>query len=178
MKQTNCPNCGAVMTGPKCEYCGTVIKELSHKEHKEMHQINTADTSKDDVMLFAEKLHELVARSGMSMTPYIPDDETPMNRWRFHVGNDRVVPQYKVLLPIQEADNIFAEEEEGEWPNLNTVEVFEVSLQRKNMGKGFKKLKKKVRREERRKRRHARLLKVKSFFRRDKNEKAGKKRPL
>lgn len=20
---TNCPNCGAVITGPKCEYCGT-----------------------------------------------------------------------------------------------------------------------------------------------------------
>lgn len=23
---TNCPNCGAVITGPKCEYCGTVFK--------------------------------------------------------------------------------------------------------------------------------------------------------
>lgn len=22
---TNCPNCGAVITGPKCEYCGTVF---------------------------------------------------------------------------------------------------------------------------------------------------------
>lgn len=22
-KQTNCPNCGAVITGVKCEYCGT-----------------------------------------------------------------------------------------------------------------------------------------------------------
>lgn len=22
-KITNCPNCGAVITGPKCEYCGT-----------------------------------------------------------------------------------------------------------------------------------------------------------
>lgn len=22
-KQTNCPNCGAVITGLKCEYCGT-----------------------------------------------------------------------------------------------------------------------------------------------------------
>lgn len=23
MNQTNCPNCGAVITGPECEYCGT-----------------------------------------------------------------------------------------------------------------------------------------------------------
>ena len=23
----NCPNCGAVITGNKCEYCGTVFKE-------------------------------------------------------------------------------------------------------------------------------------------------------
>lgn len=23
---TNCPNCGAVITGPKCEYCRTVFK--------------------------------------------------------------------------------------------------------------------------------------------------------
>ena len=22
-KQTNCPNCGAIITGVKCEYCGT-----------------------------------------------------------------------------------------------------------------------------------------------------------
>lgn len=27
MTQTNCPNCGAVITGPKCEYCGTVFDE-------------------------------------------------------------------------------------------------------------------------------------------------------
>ena len=25
MKNTNCPNCGAVITGPTCEYCGTVF---------------------------------------------------------------------------------------------------------------------------------------------------------
>lgn len=24
-KQTNCPNCGAVITGMKCEYCGTIF---------------------------------------------------------------------------------------------------------------------------------------------------------
>lgn len=23
---TNCPNCGAVITGPQCEYCGTVFE--------------------------------------------------------------------------------------------------------------------------------------------------------
>lgn len=23
MQQTNCHNCGAVITGPECEYCGT-----------------------------------------------------------------------------------------------------------------------------------------------------------
>lgn len=26
---TNCPNCGAVITGPKCEYCGTVFRPPS-----------------------------------------------------------------------------------------------------------------------------------------------------
>ena len=26
MNDTNCPNCGAVITGPKCEYCGTVFR--------------------------------------------------------------------------------------------------------------------------------------------------------
>lgn len=25
MDRTNCPNCGAVITGDKCEYCGTVF---------------------------------------------------------------------------------------------------------------------------------------------------------
>lgn len=24
---TNCPNCGAVITGDKCEYCGTLFKQ-------------------------------------------------------------------------------------------------------------------------------------------------------
>ena len=27
MLMTNCPNCGAVITGPKCEYCGTRFTE-------------------------------------------------------------------------------------------------------------------------------------------------------
>lgn len=26
-KMTNCPNCGAPITGEKCEYCGTVFEE-------------------------------------------------------------------------------------------------------------------------------------------------------
>ena len=26
MNDTNCPNCGAIITGPKCEYCGTVFR--------------------------------------------------------------------------------------------------------------------------------------------------------
>lgn len=25
MHNTNCPNCGAIIDGPKCEYCGTVF---------------------------------------------------------------------------------------------------------------------------------------------------------
>lgn len=27
MKETNCPNCGAPITGRKCEYCGTRFSE-------------------------------------------------------------------------------------------------------------------------------------------------------
>lgn len=30
---TNCPNCGAVITGPKCEYCGTVFKKQPDLNH-------------------------------------------------------------------------------------------------------------------------------------------------
>lgn len=26
MNDTNCPNCGAIINGPKCEYCGTVFR--------------------------------------------------------------------------------------------------------------------------------------------------------
>lgn len=26
MIDTNCPNCGAIITGPKCEYCGTEFR--------------------------------------------------------------------------------------------------------------------------------------------------------
>lgn len=29
-KYTNCPNCGAVITGIKCEYCGTNFGTLYH----------------------------------------------------------------------------------------------------------------------------------------------------
>lgn len=27
-KQTNCPNCGAIITGMKCEYCGTDFEKM------------------------------------------------------------------------------------------------------------------------------------------------------
>lgn len=32
MKDLNCPNCGAPITGDKCEYCGTVFHIKQHKE--------------------------------------------------------------------------------------------------------------------------------------------------
>ena len=28
---TNCPNCGAIITGPKCEYCGTIFARQNTK---------------------------------------------------------------------------------------------------------------------------------------------------
>lgn len=31
---TNCPNCGAVITGSKCEYCGTVFDESVYVQTK------------------------------------------------------------------------------------------------------------------------------------------------
>ena len=37
MKRTNCPNCGAPITGIKCEYCGTLFydfAEISDKHPK------------------------------------------------------------------------------------------------------------------------------------------------
>lgn len=32
MKQTNCPNCGAVLKGGKCEYCGTETQNMSKSD--------------------------------------------------------------------------------------------------------------------------------------------------
>lgn len=31
---TNCPNCGAVITGSKCEYCGTVFDKSVYVQTK------------------------------------------------------------------------------------------------------------------------------------------------
>ena len=28
---TNCPNCGAIITGDECEFCGTVFKKIKKK---------------------------------------------------------------------------------------------------------------------------------------------------
>ena len=32
MKQTNCPNCGAVLKNGKCEYCGTETQNMSKSD--------------------------------------------------------------------------------------------------------------------------------------------------
>ena len=32
---TNCPNCGAPITGQKCEYCETVFYALKHFDHND-----------------------------------------------------------------------------------------------------------------------------------------------
>jgi methionyl-tRNA synthetase len=32
---TNCPNCGAVITGPQCEYCGTRFTESYRSDEVE-----------------------------------------------------------------------------------------------------------------------------------------------
>lgn len=40
MKGLNCPNCGAPITGDKCEYCGTVFRFQEKKN--------------DDVILYAD----------------------------------------------------------------------------------------------------------------------------
>ena len=33
---TNCPNCGAPITGPECEYCGTWFPELERTTEAEI----------------------------------------------------------------------------------------------------------------------------------------------
>ena len=35
MKNTNCPNCGAPITGYKCEYCGTQFYDFTNMELNE-----------------------------------------------------------------------------------------------------------------------------------------------
>lgn len=34
MKKLNCPNCGAPITGDKCEYCGTVFRKQINAEEQ------------------------------------------------------------------------------------------------------------------------------------------------
>jgi len=159
MKQTNCPNCGATITGPRCEYCGTAFED-----YKVITKITGADGEKiveeysgNDAISFAQTLSELAAKSGIPMkqaTPYILPNP--------------VAASNSLKMVMQKIDDNSAEKKEREWPILKPEE-YSFSLPRESMTKEFERLgknfDKQFKREEKRKRRHARLLKVKSLFR-------------
>lgn len=62
---TNCPNCGAVITGPQCEYCGTrfrlysenelvAVKTKANLEHEALRLENELLAAKTKVLTKAE----------------------------------------------------------------------------------------------------------------------------
>lgn len=57
MNELNCPNCGAPITGVKCEYCGTVFR----KPEKEV-------LYADDIpIMTVDKLDDVISLPGVSI---------------------------------------------------------------------------------------------------------------
>lgn len=62
MTQTNCHNCGAPITGPKCEYCGTRFEFLA----KEM-EIENAKLTIELSALTAAEAHDVAFKALLGM---------------------------------------------------------------------------------------------------------------
>lgn len=62
---TKCPNCGAVITGPKCEYCGTVFRDyqpfVEESNLIKTNMINILTTNELRQLVGLEPLKELQA---------------------------------------------------------------------------------------------------------------------
>lgn len=154
MTQTNCPNCGAVITGPKCEYCGTAFEDykvIATAVCADGEEI-VEEYSGIDAITFAKRLSELAAKSGIPMEQVAP------------IFPDPVAASNSLKMVMQKINDNSAEEKEGEWPILEPYESFNVSLTRTTKGKAFKKIRKQMIKDDRIKRRQARLLKLKNFI--------------
>ena len=51
MRHTNCPNCGAVITGNRCEYCGTLFYDLTEIDPLKPFRCNIKDITDIEVYL-------------------------------------------------------------------------------------------------------------------------------
>jgi rRNA maturation protein Nop10 len=60
---SNCPNCGAPITGPECEYCGTTfhVSKPKHCSHDDIHAMyETAERLLVSGVVTANEARELV----------------------------------------------------------------------------------------------------------------------
>lgn len=63
MEQTNCPNCGAPLTGCRCEYCGTVDTSAEKRMREDIQRLRV----EIDNLMFADVNHFISA--GLRPTP-------------------------------------------------------------------------------------------------------------
>lgn len=81
---TNCPNCGAPITGPKCEYCGTVFPERIYSiKARTMLELEAEHLKRN---MAVEKLYESAI---FAMRAYSSGIFT-YNEAREHVGLPRI----------------------------------------------------------------------------------------
>lgn len=56
MEQTNCPNCGAPLTGCRCEYCGTVDTSAEKRMREDIQRLR----GEIDDLMFADQIRRSV----------------------------------------------------------------------------------------------------------------------
>lgn len=67
MEQTNCPNCGAPLTGCRCEYCGTVDTAVEREARETAQKLKVEI---DRLLLFDRVLKDMLRLS--DLRSYLP----------------------------------------------------------------------------------------------------------
>ena len=68
MERTNCPNCGAPLTGCRCEYCGTVDTSAEKRMREDIQRLRV----EIDNLMFADQIRRSVNHfisAGLRPTP-------------------------------------------------------------------------------------------------------------
>lgn len=71
MERTNCPNCGAPLTGCRCEYCGTVDTSAEKRMREDIQRVR----DEIDNLMFADQIRRSVNHfipAGLRPTPPSP----------------------------------------------------------------------------------------------------------
>lgn len=84
MEQTNCPNCGAPLTGCRCEYCGTV-DTLAEKQMRE--DIQRLRGEIDNLMLADQIRRSVDHFVSVGFRPAPPSLPTKKERFDYTVHN-------------------------------------------------------------------------------------------